>query len=283
MMPITFTIKKDQWLSFEAEMITKTQLAHLIPFKWEALSQTETVIVCYDSPADTYSLKQLLESNQFTTELFNALCKTLIALNQTLQSYMLASQYICHHPESILYSPQLGKFYFHYMLDSAYNQAFSVLDLVRHVAIEMNQNHLFEYLKIQHFDLECFQSKILIHKLSFWQKLKKPTKHIDAVNNRTPQKHVYPMLLDRYNPTLNHILYFDQNTIGRDEQSNIYLDDLSISRNHAILTKSGQQFIYKDLRSTNGSKVNGINCHVELPVVNGDIIQIGEKEFIFIR
>lgn len=284
MMPITCTLKKDQWLGFEAEMITQTQLDHILAFNWEDLIQTEEIRVNYEIPPHTYTVNQLLENKQFTTRLLNDLCSTLISLNKTLQSYMLSNHNICHHPEHIYYSTQLNKFYFYYTLDAAYQHEYSVLDLVRHLSIEINAHHLFSFLKMQTFELEFFQSKLIEQKPKLWQKLSKSTKHHKDVHyNCTPQKNVYPMLLDRYNPTESHKLYFEHNTIGRDEQSNVYIEDLSISRNHGALYKLGHTFLYKDLLSTNGSKVNGVNCHSEHVIVNGDIIQIGEKEFVFIR
>lgn len=284
---MTLTIKKENCLTFEAEMLSQTHLDHLIPFKWEQNAHSEEMIFTYDLPTDLYSIDAMLEQKLFTIKLFNTLCATIITLNQTLHSYMLSNQNLSFVPKNIFYNPKLGNFLFFYVLDASIQHDYSLLELFRHLAIELNHLQLLSTLKIQTFELEYFQSKLVVEKPSLWKKFSPFTKHSTDLkalkSNITPQKHIYPMLLERHNPTIMHKLYFDHNTIGRDEQSNIYLDDLSISRKHGTICKSGHQYFYKDLLSTNGSKINGMMCQSEKCIVNGDIIQIGEKEFIFIR
>jgi pSer/pThr/pTyr-binding forkhead associated (FHA) protein len=69
-------------------------------------------------------------------------------------------------------------------------------------------------------------------------------------------------------------------TIGRNPESDIFLDDITVSRKHAILKKSGEDFIIKDSGSLNGSYVNGeIVDNVALKY--GDKIQIGKYIFLF--
>jgi len=69
-------------------------------------------------------------------------------------------------------------------------------------------------------------------------------------------------------------------TIGRNPESDIFLDDITVSRKHAILRKSDKVFIIKDSGSLNGSYVNDeIVDNVVLK--NGDRIQIGKYIFLF--
>lgn len=69
-------------------------------------------------------------------------------------------------------------------------------------------------------------------------------------------------------------------TIGRSLESDIFLDDITVSRKHAVLRKSGKDFIIEDLGSLNGSYVNGeIVDNVVLKY--GDKIQIGKYIFLF--
>jgi pSer/pThr/pTyr-binding forkhead associated (FHA) protein len=69
-------------------------------------------------------------------------------------------------------------------------------------------------------------------------------------------------------------------TIGRNPESDIFLDDITVSRKHAILKRSGNDFLIKDSVSLNGSYVNGeIVDNVVLK--NGDRIQIGKYIFLF--
>lgn len=69
--------------------------------------------------------------------------------------------------------------------------------------------------------------------------------------------------------------------IGRYYDNDIILQDLSVSRRHAKISKVGNQFIFRD-QSTNGSYVN--NKHIiydEIELREGDIIKIGEHKFKF--
>jgi len=69
-------------------------------------------------------------------------------------------------------------------------------------------------------------------------------------------------------------------TIGRNLESDIFLDDITVSRKHAVLKRSGNDFLIKDLGSLNGSYVNGeIVDNVVLK--NGDRVQIGKYIFLF--
>lgn len=68
--------------------------------------------------------------------------------------------------------------------------------------------------------------------------------------------------------------------IGRDSACNLHLDDLRVSWRHARMTRSGDTWTLEDLRSSNGTFVNGrrIRRHRLRP---GDMIRIGPTEFTF--
>lgn len=69
-------------------------------------------------------------------------------------------------------------------------------------------------------------------------------------------------------------------TIGREEESDIQLNDERISRLHAKLQEDHGQVLLTDLNSTNGSRVNG--HPVQLRVLRaGDHIQIGRCTLLF--
>lgn len=63
-------------------------------------------------------------------------------------------------------------------------------------------------------------------------------------------------------------------TIGRDVKSGIFLNDQTVSREHAILHHVGSDVTIRDAQSLNGTYVNGI-CVDEAQLANGDEIQIG--------
>ena len=62
-------------------------------------------------------------------------------------------------------------------------------------------------------------------------------------------------------------------TIGRDASNNIVLSDEKVSRNHAHLIITGEgQIIVRDLKSTNGTFVNG-NKITEIYLKSSDILK----------
>ncbi len=69
---------------------------------------------------------------------------------------------------------------------------------------------------------------------------------------------------------------------GRDQASNqIVLDNPQVSRNHLQILNQNGAFTVNDLRSTNGTFVNGQRLSVPTPLNDGDILNIGPYRFMF--
>lgn len=64
-------------------------------------------------------------------------------------------------------------------------------------------------------------------------------------------------------------------TIGRVQGNDVVLDDSDISRHHASLDWDGQRFLLDDLKSTNGTFVNGVKITAPQFLENGDSIGLG--------
>lgn len=71
-----------------------------------------------------------------------------------------------------------------------------------------------------------------------------------------------------------------ETSIGRSKVNTITLREAKVSRQHAVLKKTGNAWIVKDLQSSNGVFVNKQKI-TESPVVSGDQIQIGDFLFEF--
>lgn len=69
--------------------------------------------------------------------------------------------------------------------------------------------------------------------------------------------------------------------IGRSSNSSIFLDDVTVSRTHAKITKQGKGFILKDEGSLNGTYINNISV-TEHVLVSGDEFQIGKFHLLFV-
>jgi pSer/pThr/pTyr-binding forkhead associated (FHA) protein len=75
-------------------------------------------------------------------------------------------------------------------------------------------------------------------------------------------------------------LLSESTTVGRDSGSDIFLDDVTISRKHALLASREKSFVLEDLGSLNGTYVNGESVR-EIALSNGDEIQIGKFHMLF--
>jgi FHA domain-containing protein/zinc ribbon protein len=73
----------------------------------------------------------------------------------------------------------------------------------------------------------------------------------------------------------------DRVTVGRSPDCEIFLDDVTVSRKHAALTKDGDGFSIQDEGSLNGTFVN--KKRVEgAQLEDGDEIQIGKYRLTFL-
>ena len=66
------------------------------------------------------------------------------------------------------------------------------------------------------------------------------------------------------------------NTIGRDVNNSIVVDDTYASAQHALLTFRGRTWYVEDLGSTNGTWVNGAAIPGLTPIGFGDELQVGQ-------
>lgn len=72
----------------------------------------------------------------------------------------------------------------------------------------------------------------------------------------------------------------DEFFIGRSPESDVLLDDITVSRKHAILKRTGDNYKLIDSGSLNGSYVNS-NIVEEAILANGDRLQIGKYIFLY--
>jgi hypothetical protein len=76
----------------------------------------------------------------------------------------------------------------------------------------------------------------------------------------------------------------DTLSIGRSRDSDIFLEDLAVSRLHASIVNMGNgNYALKDEGSANGTKVNGtlLNKYQTYPLQEGDRVQLGQTVLVF--
>ncbi|HZE37188.1 MAG TPA: FHA domain-containing protein [Stackebrandtia sp.] len=106
------------------------------------------------------------------------------------------------------------------------------------------------------------------------------------VNAATLAKSLPPgtaLLLVRRGPNAGarFLLDLDVTTSGRHPDSDIFLDDVTVSRRHAEFHRDGSMFTVRDVGSLNGTYVN--RERVETATLgNGDEVQVGKFRLVFI-
>lgn len=72
-----------------------------------------------------------------------------------------------------------------------------------------------------------------------------------------------------------YLLDSSETKIGRDLNNEICLDDITVSRSHALISRTQEGYSVKDLGSLNGTYLNAISVR-DSKILNGDEIQIGK-------
>jgi pSer/pThr/pTyr-binding forkhead associated (FHA) protein len=69
--------------------------------------------------------------------------------------------------------------------------------------------------------------------------------------------------------------------VGRHPDSEIFLDDITVSRRHAEFVRSAGGYVVRDVGSLNGTYVNRERID-EVPLSSGDEVQIGKFKLVFL-
>lgn len=76
------------------------------------------------------------------------------------------------------------------------------------------------------------------------------------------------------------VLEADRITIGRDPESDIFLNDVTVSREHAVVSIDGNAVSIADRGSLNGTYVNGAIAD-QATLADGDHVQVGRFVLVF--
>ncbi len=76
------------------------------------------------------------------------------------------------------------------------------------------------------------------------------------------------------------LLDAERTTAGRRPESDIFLDDVTVSRKHAEFVRRDGQFVVRDVGSLNGTYVDRDRIE-EAVLKDGDEVQIGKYRLVF--
>lgn len=91
------------------------------------------------------------------------------------------------------------------------------------------------------------------------------------------------LLVVRRGPNAGSRFLLDRSTTsaGRHPDSDIFLDDVTVSRRHAEFRREGGEFVVVDVGSLNGTYVNREPVDTAM-LANGDEVQIGKFRLVFL-
>jgi pSer/pThr/pTyr-binding forkhead associated (FHA) protein len=115
-----------------------------------------------------------------------------------------------------------------------------------------------------------------------------PTEPEEEVHDEFPFPHdeLEPgqaLLLVKRGPNAGSTFLLDQDatSVGRSVESEVFLDDVTVSRKHAIFERrAGGAWFVRDVGSLNGTYVNGEQVD-ETKLASGDEVQIGRFKVAF--
>ncbi len=73
----------------------------------------------------------------------------------------------------------------------------------------------------------------------------------------------------------------DQTLIGRHPESDVFLDDITVSRRHAEVARTPTGYDVIDAGSLNGTYVNRTLVE-RAPLSDGDVVQVGKFKLVFV-
>ena len=72
----------------------------------------------------------------------------------------------------------------------------------------------------------------------------------------------------------------ESTSIGRSPESDVFFDDVTVSRKHARIQRLNDEFLIMDLQSLNGTYVNSVSVSEQV-LCMGDELQIGKFHALF--
>lgn len=74
----------------------------------------------------------------------------------------------------------------------------------------------------------------------------------------------------------------DRVTVGRHPDSDVFLDDITVSRRHVVLELSHGGHVLLDVGSLNGTYINGVRTDGEVTLHSGDEVQVGKFKLLYL-
>ena len=288
-------LTKSEFLNFDFDMIRHIKSQMLQKIELANTHQSDYIHLIYSGSGEHVTVEGLLNTGFYAYDTLLNFIESLYSLKTLCEEFLLDFDKIDFHPKAIYYDVNNKKYLYRYLPYEHRLNHYSLLDLLQHVGIENKNlfpvNNTFDWLKHSQLTLDQFTDNLKRIKNEPEGK-KSPFSYIKNRFKSNPEpiqtsitqhrKHL-PTLTNKSNPEETHTLYFDFSTVGRSASNNIFIECSTVSKKHAIIVKEETMYHVQDLNSTNGTYLNGLLLNGRSRIVNGDILQFGDKEFVFLR
>ena len=72
-----------------------------------------------------------------------------------------------------------------------------------------------------------------------------------------------------------------ENVVGRDPTADVFIPSTSVSRHHAVITTDEETAIVADLKSKNGTRIDGVLITTPAPLRSGCVVSFGAIEVVY--
>jgi len=105
----------------------------------------------------------------------------------------------------------------------------------------------------------------------------------ESVDFQTPSTGAALVVASGHQAGTRYAITSELMTVGRHPDSDIFLDDITVSRRHVELSTSNTGYMIRDVGSLNGTYLNRERLEdSEVSLTNGDEIQIGKFKLLYL-
>lgn len=291
MKPLIFNAKALDAL--ELEILRNISLKGLLPFDLKINHQNQSFEFVPIEVASLQSLESYLHHYKPDLLFVKKIVFAMMSMTHQVRQYLLTPERLVFDKAHVFYDPLEDYFYFCYVPECQTSHFSDALNLLRDLSIEYD---LFQWdwfpkhlLKQKDFSLERFYDALSVKAIkrekNIWgfiqgKKLKKEGSPLESKFVIHAQR---AFLIEKNLNPLKYPLYFEKNTIGTGDHCSVVIKGEGINFEHALVFYDYGKYHVSDLKSLYGSFLNGEKIASTMPLVNGDILQIGFKEFVFIH
>ena len=106
---------------------------------------------------------------------------------------------------------------------------------------------------------------------------------VESVDFQTPSTGAALVVASGHQAGTRYAITSEWITVGRHPDSDVFLDDITVSRRHVEVSTSNTGHVIRDVGSLNGTYLNGERlADGEVSLTNGDELQIGKFKLLYL-